>query len=65
MFADATLAHQISLLVPATSRYIALAIESDYSVFSGSFETRLPTHTVNTLLQKYWSLADKHAKAKE
>ena len=36
----ATLAHQISLSIPETQRYIAQAIESDPSIFSGSLETQ-------------------------
>jgi len=47
----ATLAHQISLSIPETRRYIAQAVESDPSVFSGTLETQLQTLIVNPLLQ--------------
>jgi hypothetical protein len=55
----ATLAHQISLSIPETRRYIAQAVESDPSVFSGSLETQLQTLIVNPLLQAYSTLGDK------
>ncbi|KAJ3482170.1 hypothetical protein NLJ89_g12155 [Agrocybe chaxingu] len=54
----ATLAHQISLSIPETRRYIAQAVESDPSVFAGSLETQLQTLIVNPLLQ-----AQAHAEA--
>ncbi len=47
----ATLAHQVSLSIPETRRYIAQAVESDPSVFSGTLETQLQTLIVNPLLQ--------------
>jgi len=47
----ATIAYQISLSIPETRRYIAQAVESDASVFSGSLETQLQTLIVNPLLQ--------------
>ncbi|KAF8878896.1 hypothetical protein CPB84DRAFT_1793757 [Gymnopilus junonius] len=37
----ATLAHQISVSIPETHRFIAQAVESDPSVFSGSLEHQL------------------------
>jgi len=55
----ATLAHQISLSIPETRRYIAQAVESDPSVFSGSLDTQLQTLIVNPLLQAYSTLGDK------
>ena len=55
----ATLAHQISLSIPETRRYIAQAVESDPSVFSGSLEIQLQTLIVNPLLQAYSTLGDK------
>ena len=55
----ATLAYQISLSIPETRRYIAQAVESDTSVFSGSLETQLQTLIVNPLLQAYSTLGDK------
>jgi len=55
----ATLAYQISLSIPETRRYIAQAIESDTSVFSGSLETQLQTLIVNPLLRAYSTLGDK------
>ena len=55
----ATLAHQISLSIPETRRYIAQAVESDPSVFSGSLESQLQTLIVNPLLQAYSTLGDK------
>ena len=51
-----TLAHQISLSTPETVRYIAQAVESDPSVFSGSLETQLQSLIVNPLLQAYSTL---------
>ncbi|KAF9522299.1 hypothetical protein CPB83DRAFT_118210 [Crepidotus variabilis] len=47
----ATLAHQISLSIPETRRYIAQAVESDPSVFSGTLESQLQTLIVGPLLQ--------------
>jgi len=61
----ATIAYQISLSIPETQRYIAQAVDSDSSVFSGSLETQLQTLIVNPLLQAYSSLGDKHANAKK
>lgn len=47
----ATLAHQISLSIPDTRRFIAQAVESDPSVFSGPLDAQLQTLIVNPLLQ--------------
>ena len=55
----ATIAHQISVSIPDTRRYIAQAVESDPSVFSGSLETQLQVLIVNPLLQAYAALGDK------
>ncbi|KAF8184234.1 hypothetical protein BJ912DRAFT_975450 [Pholiota molesta] len=60
----ATIAHQISLSIPETRRYIAQAVESDPSVFSGTLETQLNTLIVNPLLQAYAALGDKRGVAK-
>ncbi|KAF9476403.1 hypothetical protein BDN70DRAFT_882509 [Pholiota conissans] len=60
----ATIAHQISLSIPDTRRYIAQAVESDPSVFSGTLETQLNTLIVNPLLQAYAALGDKRGAAK-
>ena len=47
----ATLAHQISLSIPETRRYIAQAVESDPSIFSGPLDAQLQTLILNPLLQ--------------
>ncbi|KAF9034313.1 hypothetical protein BJ165DRAFT_673938 [Panaeolus papilionaceus] len=51
-----TIAYQISHSIPETRRFIAQAIESDPSVFSGSLETQLQTLVVTPLLQAYASV---------
>ncbi|KAH9480031.1 hypothetical protein JR316_0006628 [Psilocybe cubensis] len=60
----ATLAHQISISIPETRRYIAQAVESDPSVFAGSLETQLQSLIVNPLLQAYNALGDKRMSKK-
>jgi len=47
----ATLAHQISLSIPETCRYIAQAVESHPSVFAGPLDAQLQTLIVNPILQ--------------
>ena len=47
----ATLAHQISVSIPETRRFIAQAVESDPSVFAGPLDAQLQTLIVNPLLQ--------------
>ena len=49
----ATIAHQISLSVPETRRFIAQAVESDPAVFQGTLETQLNTLIVNPLLHAF------------
>ncbi|KDR77817.1 hypothetical protein GALMADRAFT_245920 [Galerina marginata CBS 339.88] len=61
----ATIAHQISISIPETRRYIAQAVESDPSVFAGSLETQLQTLIVNPLLQAYTALGDKRGTSKK
>ncbi|KAF9550936.1 hypothetical protein CPC08DRAFT_320964 [Agrocybe pediades] len=54
----ATIAHQISISIPETRRFIAQAVESDPAVFSSSLEAQLQTLIVNPLLQAYSALGD-------
>ncbi|KAF8950300.1 hypothetical protein BDZ97DRAFT_1688414, partial [Flammula alnicola] len=61
----ATIAHQISLSIPETRRFIAQAVESDPSIFSGTLETLLQTLIANPLLQAYASLGDKRSAGKK
>ena len=60
----ATIAHQISISIPETRRYIAQAVESDPSVFSGSLEAQLQTLIVNPLLQAYGALGEMRGRRK-